>query len=609
MCGIVGYVGEQQCVNILMNSLSRLEYRGYDSAGVAVLAGGQTRMVRSVGKLSQLKERLRAEPLLGCTGIAHTRWATHGAPNERNAHPHQSGKITVVHNGIVENHRELRAALQAQGRRFNSETDTEIFAHLIDLRVQAGMDMVEALREALQHIRGSYAIAALNNDQPGVIYVAKEASPLVIGLGDRGNLIASDVPALLPYTRRVIYLRDSEIAVLTSTQVKVSTLAGEAVEIAPVEIHWDVAAAEKNGHKHFMHKEIHEQPNALKETLRGRIDESCETLTLPELRWDKAAIQDFDKIFIIACGTSNHAGMVAKYWFEELTQIPVETDIASEFRYRNPIMDKRSLAIFISQSGETADTLAALKMSRDKGATTLAISNVMDSSIARHAHHVLYTQAGPEIGVASTKAFMTQLLVLFLLGVHLGRARDTLSRERAVRYLDQAKLLPAMYLSIFKQEDSIVEMARRFVNVHDWLFLGRWVQFPIALEGALKLKEISYAHAEGYAAGEMKHGPIALIHEDVVVVSICTRNRVYEKVLSNVQEAKARGGQVMVIATEGDPQILAEGADTIWVPAVDELLEPLLAVLPLQLLAYHIADLRKLDVDQPRNLAKSVTVE
>ena len=606
MCGIVGYVGKEQASGILISSLSRLEYRGYDSAGMAIHDGLETRVVRAPGKLDGLMQKLSDGSLLGSLGIAHTRWATHGIPSERNAHPHRAGDITVVHNGIVENHRTLRIEIEASGRRFHSDTDTEVVAHLVDMGVQHGLNTIESMRAALKRVRGSYAVAVINNAEPDRIYVAAEASPLVIGLGDGGNLIASDVPALLPFTRRVIHLRDSEIAVLTRSRVEVSTLDGSPVAREPVRVEWNMEEAEKNGHEHFMHKEIHEQPRVLRDTICDRITRDGRDVLFEDF---DAGGQMPGRIVVVACGTAYHAGLVAKYWIEELAGCRVEVDLASEFRYRGPLVDRKTLTVAVSQSGETADTLAALKLARSMGARTLSVCNVVDSSIPRHSDQVIYTRAGPEIGVASTKAFTSQLAVLFMLAVHLGRRTGKLPGDRAGELLADLRLVPGLIEEHLKQESSVREIAQRLQGLHNWLFLGRWLQFPIALEGALKLKEITYSHAEGYPAGEMKHGPIALVDGETLVVSVCTHNRVYEKILSNMQEVRARNGRVLAVASAGDEPIADDADEVIRVPRVGELLEPLVTVVPLQLLSYHVANLRGLDVDRPRNLAKSVTVE
>ena len=606
MCGIVGYVGGKPASEILINSLSRLEYRGYDSAGVAICDGRETRVMRAAGRIDGLRRQLAEEPLPGSLGIAHTRWATHGGPNERNAHPHRTGDITVVHNGIVENHRTLRTEIEAAGRAFHSETDTEVFAHLIDMGVRDGLSTLESMRSALRRVRGSYAVAVINNAEQDRLYVAVEASPLVIGLGDGSNLIASDVPALLPFTRRVIHLRDSEIAVLTRRRIEISTLDGDPVEREPVRVEWDLKSAEKDGHEHFMHKEIHEQPRVVRDTICDRITKDGRDVIFGDF---DAGGELPGRVVAVACGTAYHAVLLAKYWIEELAGCPVEVDLASEFRYRGPLVDRNMLAVAVSQSGETADTLAALKLARSKGARTLAVCNVMDSSIPRHSDQVIYTRAGPEIGVASTKAFVSQLAVLFMLAVHLGRRTGKLSPARAGALLGDLRRVPDLLERALEDEPEVLGLSRSFRKIHNWLFLGRWLQFPIALEGALKLKEISYSHAEGYPAGEMKHGPIALVDEDTLVVSLCTRNRVYEKILSNMQEVRARKGRVLAVASMGDESVAAEADEVVRVPPVGELLEPLLTVLPLQLLSYHVANLRGLDVDRPRNLAKSVTVE
>ena len=609
MCGIVGYIGPRQSADILLGGLERLEYRGYDSAGLAIFDGKATRVVRSVGKLHRLVEQIRREPLHGTLGLGHTRWATHGRPSEENAHPHTAGPVTVVHNGIIENHLALRAALESRGHTFLSETDTEIFSHLIRERCDRGDDLEAAVRHALTDVHGSYAIAVISAAEPDKIVAAKNASPLVIGFGDGEMFLASDIPALLSHTRDVTFLHEGELVVLTRDGARITTLAGEVVERAVKRITWTPSQAEKGGYKHFMQKEIHEQPRAMTDTLRGRISLERGEVHLEDVHLDAAAVARIDRIYICACGTAWHAGLVAKRVIEQCARVPVEVDLASEFRYRDPLVTPNSLFIAISQSGETADTLAALKEARRRGARILSICNVIDSSIARESDDIVYTHAGPEIGVASTKAFMTQMLALHLFAVWLGRARGTMSSDAARTRLEALVQLPGVVEGLVSQSDAVAQIAAKYVHARDFLYLGRGENFPIALEGALKLKEISYIHAEGYAAGEMKHGPIALIDEDMPVVVITPEGSHYDKTASNLQEVRARLGRVIAVATEGDAGIEAFAHDILRVPRIEQALQPFATTVPLQLLAYHIADLKGTDVDQPRNLAKSVTVE
>lgn len=613
MCGIIGYIGEQQCGPIILDGLKRLEYRGYDSAGIAVIgADGLSRIRRTAGKLANLEHSLQTEPLKGTTGIGHTRWATHGRPTEENAHPHQAGDVIVVHNGIIENHLELKRELAAKGSVFKSETDTEIISHLIDeeLRAEEGLPLEEGVRRALHRVRGAYAIAVLHQGQPDRVVAAKNASPLVVGLGDGEGFVASDIPAILSHTRRVIFLDEGEMAVVKATGISIRRVEdGVEIEKPVTQVQWSPAMAEKGGYKHFMLKEIHEQPRAIVDTIRGRASIEQQDVFLEGLALDDAAIGAFRRITLVACGTSWHAGLIGKYLIEDLARIPVDVALGSEFRYANPVVDKETLVISISQSGETADTLAAVKLAKARGAKILSICNVVESSIPRDSDHVIYTHAGPEIGVASTKAFTTQLVVLVLLAIRLGRARGTLTPERAGALLQDLVSLPSAMEEHLHDVEPYQELARKYGHVRDVLYLGRGMQYPIALEGALKLKEISYIHAEGYAAGEMKHGPIALIDEDVPTVVLLTKNSHYEKAANNLQEIKARNGKIIAIATEGDREVSELADDVIWLPAVGEQVEPILTSLPMQLLAYYMADHKGTDVDQPRNLAKSVTVE
>jgi|CZKU01.1.fsa_nt_gi glucosamine--fructose-6-phosphate aminotransferase (isomerizing) len=644
MCGIVGYVGLKECAPILVEGLRRLEYRGYDSAGLALHTGrpsklGQTsiEIVRAVGKLANLEAALKKSPLAGHTGIGHTRWATHGRPSEANAHPHVAGRVAVVHNGIIENHVALRRQLEAKGVRFSSDTDTEIVAHLIDQALNADatgtVRLVDAVRTALRQVRGAYGIAVLSGDAPDEIVVAKADSPLVIGIGDGEMLCASDIPALLAHTRDVVFMHDGEVAVLRRDGVELTTLEGAPVQRAAKRIDWSPTQAEKGGYKHFMLKEIHEQPRAVEDTLRGRVDLAEGDVVGEEIGVTAEVAKKIQRVCFVACGTSAHAAMAGRYWVEQLAGIPATVEIGSEVRYRNAVFGENDLVVAVSQSGETLDTLAALKTARSKGAHILAVANVFDSAIPRASDAALYTHAGPEIGVASTKCFTTQLVAMLLLAVYLGRRRGALPKAEAQRVLEALTGAPHKMREVLAKAEDVRHLAKRYMRTNHMLFLGRGTGYPIALEGALKLKEISYIHAEGYAAGEMKHGPIALIDEDMPVVVVVPRDAHYEKTFSNMQEVKAREGQLIAVCTEGDmdvralltvdaaprsrdgvrgsmrPGAMAPEPDVLEVPDAAPEVLPLLTVLPLQLLAYYVADLKGTDVDQPRNLAKTVTVE
>jgi len=609
MCGIVGYIGQQQATPIILDGLRRLEYRGYDSAGIATLDGGKIEIRRAQGKLSNLEAVLLQRPLEGSRGIGHTRWATHGRPSETNAHPHYAGGIVVVHNGIIENYQQLREKLRALGHNFRSETDTEVIAHLVERHHKECGDFEEAVRLALAEVRGAYAVAILCEREPDKLIAAKLGSPLVIGQGQGEYFVASDIPAMLSHTREMIFLEDGEMVVFTPEAMRVTDLLGAPREKTAKTITWSPLMAEKGGYRHFMLKETHEQPRAIADTIAGRIVEGEGRIHLEDLRLSDDELGALDKIFIVACGTSWHAALVGKFLIEKLARIPVEVDIASEFRYRDPIVTPRTLTVLISQSGETADTLAALREARGKGSKAVAICNVVESSIARESDGVIYTHAGPEIGVASTKAFTTQLVALFLFALHLGKTRGILDAERSRALTAELLTLPRKVEETLLLDGVIEQIARDFVGATDFLYLGRGNQYPIALEGALKLKEISYIHAEGYPAGEMKHGPIALIDEQLPVVIIAPGNDTYEKVISNMEEVRARGGKVIAI-TDREDAALSDKADVILVlPQIADELMPVLTAIPLQLLAYHIAVLKGTDVDQPRNLAKSVTVE
>jgi len=615
MCGIVGYVGPKQCVPILVEGLRRLEYRGYDSAGLALHSGERgIQIVRAVGKLANLEAALQRSPLSGTTGIGHTRWATHGRPNEVNAHPHVAGSVAVVHNGIIENHVALRRELEGKGVRFSSDTDTEIVAHLIDLALQGGAKrLVDAVRASLQRVHGAYAIAVLCNSAPGEIVVAKADSPLVIGQGQGEMLCASDIPALLAHTRDVVFLHDGEIALLTKDGASITTLDGTPVTRATKRIDWSATQAEKGGYKHFMLKEIHEQPRAVEDTLRGRVDLAAGDVIPEEIGVTPERAKTLQRVYFVACGTSAHAAMAGRYWIEQLARVPAVVEIGSEVRYRSPVFGPGDLVVAVSQSGETLDTMAAVKTAKAQGAHVLAVANVIDSAIPRASDGSLYTHAGPEIGVASTKCFTTQLVAMLLLAVYLGRRRGTLSEADGKRITAALTEAPHRMRQVLADADKLRHLAKKYMHTKHMLFLGRGTSYPIALEGALKLKEISYIHAEGYAAGEMKHGPIALIDEDMPVVALCPRDGHFEKTLSNMQEVRAREGQIIAVATEGDADVHAmidgSNGDVIEIPAAEAEVQPLLEVLPLQLLAYYTADLKGTDVDQPRNLAKTVTVE
>jgi glucosamine--fructose-6-phosphate aminotransferase (isomerizing) len=609
MCGIIGYLGPQEAMPIILDGLKRLEYRGYDSAGMAVIGGNGLAIRRSLGKLKELENLLLQDPLQGQVGIGHTRWATHGRPSETNAHPHRVGDIAVVHNGIIENYLELKEGLIKAGHRFASETDTEIVSHLIVKHLEDGAPYLEAVQRTLKEIKGSYALAIINAGEPRMLVAARKESPLILGLGEGEYFLASDIPAILPYTRRVIFLEDHDFVVLRDGQFLLLDQAGERIERPEHTITWSPAMAEKAGYKHFMRKEIFEQPRALIDTFRGRINPDLGEVMLQEITLSDEAIKDIRKIYLVACGTSFHAAMVGKTLIENLCRIPVEVELGSEFRYRDPLVDRHTLLIPISQSGETADTRAGLTAGKALGAKSLAIVNAVGSSIARDADAVLYTHAGPEIGVASTKAFTTQLVALYLIALFLAQKLGRLNRDDGRRRLAELLKLPTWVQETLDLDAEIRETGRRYMNAHNFLYLGRGIHYPIALEGALKLKEISYIHAEGYAAGEMKHGPIALIDENMPVLVLASRSPVLEKVQGNIEEVAARGGRLIAVTELDNTQVRDRVESVITVPSVPLELSPIVLVTPLQLLAYHIADLRGTDVDQPRNLAKSVTVE
>ena len=620
MCGIVGYVGNKQVVPLIIDGLRKLEYRGYDSAGIAVVnEDHELEIRRAKGKLRNLEEAIRLTPLDGTYGIGHTRWATHGRPTEENAHPHRdcTGHVVVVHNGIIENYIQLKDRLSKLDHQFVTETDTEIIAHLIEEYLKEGDSFEKAVHHAALELRGIFALSIINSDEPDTIIAVRQGPPVVIGLGDREFFVASDIPPILQHTRDVFFLGDGEIAILTREAVRVTDFHGAAVQPAIQRITWDPIMAEKGGFKHFMLKEIYEQPRAVRDTVQGRISLDSGRVFLDEMKnITESDFKRFTSIKIAACGTSWHAGLAGKYMIEQLARIPVDIDYASEFRYRDPVIDENSLLLVISQSGETADTIAALREAKERNAKVLAICNVQGAMIVREADGTILTHAGPEIGVASTKAFTSQMIALYLLGLYLGEIRGTLSAEEAQRHAQQLAELPVKLEHLLNESDQMEELSKEFFRSTDFLYLGRGINFPVALEGALKLKEISYIHAEGYPAGEMKHGPNALIDERLPVLFINTReegNRAselrYEKTHSNIVEVKAREGIVISVLTEGDSISSVVSDHVIELPPASDLLSPILSIIPLQLLAYHIAVRRGCDVDQPRNLAKSVTVE
>ena len=609
MCGIVGYVGDHQAAEFLLSGLAKLEYRGYDSAGIAVYDGAKLRVEKSVGRLSALRDKIKDNMPVGTIGIGHTRWATHGRPSDVNAHPHTdcSGEFAVVHNGIIENYLALKEELIEKGHVFKSETDTEVAVHLLE-EVYNG-DFAASVREVLRRIEGSYSIVFMSSKHPDELICSKQDNPLVIGLGKGENFIASDIPAIIGRTRRTYILNDGEMAVVKKDSIEITNRRGELVTKKVFEVNWNAEAAEKGGFEHFMLKEIHEQPKAVRDTMSQRITKDGQSITLDELKWTADYLRQFNKVYIVACGTAYHAGLVGKYYIEKLARIPVEVDVASEFRYREPIVDDKTLLIVVSQSGETIDTLAALKESKRLGAKTLALTNVVGSSIAREADQVLYTWAGPEIAVASTKAYTTQLVLFFMLALYMAEILGTVKKERVAELVTALKAVPGEISETLSDVEPIKTFAKQYGFNEDVFYIGRGLDYDVALEGALKLKEISYIHAEAYAAGELKHGTLALIVEGVPVIALATQKSVYEKTLSNIKEVKARDAVVIGIAAEGDDELEKYVDHVMKVPETDELLIPILTVVPLQLLAYYAAITRGCDVDKPRNLAKSVTVE
>ncbi|HUW09651.1 MAG TPA: glutamine--fructose-6-phosphate transaminase (isomerizing) [Anaerolineae bacterium] len=613
MCGIVGYVGPRAATTIIVEGLRRLEYRGYDSAGLAMIQDGAVAVRRDVGKLSALDELLQEQPVHGHIGIGHTRWATHGRPSQRNAHPHTdcSGEIVVIHNGIVENFLALREELQSKGHEFASDTDTEVIVHLVEEYMKDGTGLEEAARQTLRRVKGAHGIGLLSSREPDKLVVARigNAGGVVIGVGQGEMFLASDMPAILEHTRDMVFLEDQQMAVLTANGADYSTLAGDPVQPDVVTVAWDPVSAAKGEYKHFMQKEIFEQARSITDTIRGRVDFETGDVHLKDLNISGEVARSFDKMVVVACGTSAYSGLVGKFMIEELVRLPVEVDYGSEFRYRDPIIDERTLVLAITQSGETVDTLAAMDEARRKGATVISIVNVIGSQAARVSDGVIYMQAGPEIGVASTKAFTASVVDQYLLGLYLGRARGTLSSERLRDLVTDLAELPNLVGQVLANGEQYQHLAELYFKRENFLYLGRGINYPIAMEGALKLKEISYIHAEGYPAGEMKHGPIALVDETMPTVAIAVDDHVYDKMISQIEQVKARGGRVLVVATEGDLSIASKADHVMYIPHTSPLLAPVLAVLPLQLFAYHMAVRRGCDVDQPRNLAKSVTVE
>ncbi|WP_273484602.1 glutamine--fructose-6-phosphate transaminase (isomerizing) [Desulforamulus ruminis] len=609
MCGVVGYVGLRPATPVIVEGLKKLEYRGYDSSGVAVLDKDGLKVEKKMGRLAELEKALNGKVLDATIGIGHTRWATHGRPSDVNAHPHTSndGKIAVVHNGIIENYLQLREWLSSMGHVFKSETDTEVIPHLIEHFYKG--DLIEAVQKTVSHLEGSYAIMAISIDQPGRIVAVRQDMPMVVGLGQGENLLASDIPALLKYTRQCYLLNDGDVVELRADQVIIRDVTGKIVQKDIFEVTWDAEEAEKGGYEHFMLKEIHEQPRVIRDTLKGRISHQGDKVILDEINLTPQQIKGIKKIIVTACGTAYHAGLVGKYIIEQLVRIPVEVDIASEFRYRDPIVDKDTLVVVVSQSGETADTLAALREARRRGARVVAITNVIASSVAREADDIIYTWAGPEISVASTKAYTTQLVALYLLALYLAQERNTLAAGNITEILNELKAIYTKAQEVLDNEQPIKEFAEKYHQAEDTFFIGRGLDYAVALEGSLKLKEISYIHAEAYAAGELKHGTLALIVENIPVIALATQKSLFEKMVSNIKEVKARDASVIALAMEGHTEVEKVADQVIYIPKTHQVLAPILTVIPLQLLAYYMSVCRGCDVDKPRNLAKSVTVE
>jgi glutamine---fructose-6-phosphate transaminase (isomerizing) len=611
MCGIVGYAGRHQALPVLLAGLRRLEYRGYDSAGVAVLDGDQIQVIRKAGKLEVLERELGGDDALsGSTGLGHTRWATHGRPTDGNAHPHTdcSGRVAVIHNGIIENFYTLRARLESEGHVLASQTDTECVAHLVEAALASGLPFPDAVRAALRRLEGSFALAVLHQGDPGMVVGAKRDLPLVAGRAEGENFIASDFAAFLDRTKDGVILQDDQVAIVTPDRLEVTNLEGDPVDPYVHHVDWDLSAAEKGGYDHFMLKEMHEQPLAIKQTLEGRADPAGRLL-LDELRMSEDELREVDKVFVVACGTAYHAGLVARYAIEHWTRLPVEIEIASEFRYRDPVLDRNTLVIAISQSGETADTLAAVRYARRQRARVLTVCNTVGASIPRESDAVLYTRAGPEVGVAATKTFATQLAAMYLVALYLAQVRGTLFSDEVAAVVGELEEIPAKLELCLERSEAVRKVAEQYAEAGDWLFLGRHVGYPMALEGALKLKEISYVHAEGYPAAELKHGPIALVEDGTPVVVVHPSSHIYAKMLTNIQEVASRGAAIIAIAEDGDDEVAAHAAHVLRVPATAQLLAPLVCLVPLQLLSYHVAVARRCPIDKPRNLAKSVTVE
>ena len=611
MCGIVGYVGRnRRAMDVLVDGLRRLEYRGYDSAGVAIFENGTICVRRALGKLVNLEEILRDKPIPGHVGIGHTRWATHGKPSERNAHPHRAGSVVIVHNGIIENYRDLRQKIENAGRPVESETDTELIAHLVDMELEAGQDMLSAVRVACGRLQGSYAFGALSSSDPSHIIVAKNGgSPIILGLGEKEAYLASDIPAILPYTRQMFFLEDGEFAVLSEEGIQICDDEGHLIEREPRPIQWDPVSAEKGGYDRFMQKEIFEQPRAILDTIGARVYESEAEVDLDGIDLGVQAAEKIRRLYLVACGTAYYSCMVGKYLYEQIAGIPAEVDLASEFRYRDPILDEGCVVVPVSQSGETADTLAALRRARANDSRVVSICNVRDATIARESDDVLYTHAGPEIGVASTKAFTSQIVAHYLLALKLGISRGRLSPDEARRHIQSLMRLPRMVERTLTLDEPVRAIAQRYFHATNFLFLGRGIMYPIALEGALKLKEISYIHAEAYPAGELKHGPLALVDASMPVIAVAPNNELLEKLKSNLQEVRARGGELIVFADAKVGMISSPGVTVLPAAPTEDSIAPIIFSIPLQLLAYHVAVLKGTDIDQPRNLAKSVTVE
>lgn len=609
MCGIVGYIGDKEATPILIEGLSKLEYRGYDSAGVAVVTDDGIDIVKCKGRLANLEEKLKENPVHGNVGIGHTRWATHGEPSDMNSHPHynEAETISVVHNGIIENYMYLKEWLQSLGYAFKSDTDTEVIAHLIDYNYEG--DLVDAVAKTVEKLEGSYALGVVLKDGSDQLIAIRKDSPLIVGIGEGENFIASDIPAILNHTRKVYLLEDKELVVLKKDSIEIRTLEGLPVEKEVFNVTWDAESAEKGGYEHFMIKEIHEQPKAIKDTMTSRIMKDSDEIKLDDIKLDREDLEKINRVFVVACGTAYHAGMVGKYVIEKLARIPVEVDIASEFRYRNPIMDENTLLIVVSQSGETADTLAALRQAKNMGARVIAVTNVVGSSAAREADDVFYTWAGPEIAVASTKAYTTQLIAMYILALYLGRLNGKLSLEEFREIRDEMLELPEKVEATIERREELQKFANNNHMHRDMFYIGRGLDGAVSLEGALKLKEISYIHAEAYAAGELKHGPIALIDKDIPVIALATQEDLLEKMISNIREVVTRGAKVISFALEGNTSIEQVSEQVVYMPNTLSILTPVLSVVPLQLLSYYVAVLRGCDVDKPKNLAKSVTVE